>query len=112
MTYDIERHPSEIIKVLLRNDAGEQIGRASLVLIVNETNSRPYGLLEDVFVIEHQRRGGHGMRLVQKIVELAKEQHCYKLIATSRYTRPNVHSLYLGIGFRDHGKEFRMDFSD
>jgi len=109
---DVQRLATEIIKVQMRDDAGAQIGRASLVLITNEINVRPYGLLEDVFVSESERGGGLGSRLVRSVVEIAKMEGCYKLIATSRYARPRVHELYLRLGFREHGKEFRMDFPD
>jgi hypothetical protein len=34
-----------------------------------------------------------------------------ELIATSRHARNRVHALYARLGFTDHGKEFRMDFS-
>jgi len=34
-----------------------------------------------------------------------------ELIATSRHARQRVHALYARLGFTDHGKEFRMDFS-
>lgn len=108
---EVQRHATEIIKVVLRDERGTPIGRASLVLIVNEMNPRPYGLLEDVFVAEEHRGAGLGSRLVRMIVQLAREQGCYKLVATSRYTRPGVHALYSKLGFRDHGKEFRMDFA-
>jgi len=108
---DLERIPSEILKLVVRDAAGEQVARASLVLISNEMNPKPYGLLEDVFVREQDRGGGHGSRLVERIVELARQHGCYKLIATSRYSRPKVHALYLRLGFHDHGKEFRMDLT-
>ena len=109
---DVEHVPAETIKLVVRDAAGEQVARASLVLISNEMSARPYGLLEDVFVREADRGGGHGTRLVERIVDLAREKGCYKLIATSRYSRPKVHALYMRLGFRDHGKEFRMDLSD
>src|SRR5262245_44627128 len=106
---EIQRLPSTIIKIVLRDERGKQFARASLVLIMNEVNSRPYGLLEDVFVDEGRRGAGYATRLVERIVQLAKEEDCYKLIATSRHTRPAVHTLYQRLGFRDHGIEFRMD---
>lgn len=109
---DVEHIPSEIIKLVVRDAAGDQVARASLVLITNEMNAKPYGLLEDVFVREQDRGGGHGSRLVERIIALAREKGCYKLIATSRYSRPKVHALYMRLGLRDHGKEFRMDLSD
>jgi len=107
---DIEHVPAQILKLVVRDRAGAQVARASLVLISNEMNPRPYGLLEDVFVREDDRGSGLGTRLVEQVVDLARERGCYKLIATSRYSRPRVHALYLRVGFLDHGKEFRMDF--
>ena len=44
------------------------------------------------------------------LIEEAKNQGCYKLICTSRNSKPRVHSLYEKIGFKDWGKEFRIDF--
>lgn len=107
---DIQRLTHQIVKIQLRDDQGTQIARASLVLISNEMNSRPYGLLEDVFVADSHRHQGHGSHLVTLIIDAARKEGCYKLIATSRYTRPQVHEMYERLGFRDHGKEFRMDF--
>ena len=106
---DVEHIRSEIIKLVVRDATGDQVARASLVLITNEMNPRPYGLLEDVFVREDHRGGGHGSRLVERIIDLAKEKGCYKLIARRGAPRPRVHALYMRLGLRDHGKEFRMD---
>jgi GNAT superfamily N-acetyltransferase len=79
---------------------------------MNEVNPRQYGLLEDVYVAEEHRHSGYGTRIVQEIIDIAQQEGCDKLIATSRYTRPLVHRLYLKLGFRDHGKEFRIDFPE
>jgi len=48
---------------------------------------------------------------VKRVVAEAKRHRCYKLIATSRHARNRVHALYDRLGFKDHGKEFRVDFS-
>ncbi len=50
-----------------------------------------------------------GSKLVEKVIEIAKESSCYKLIATSRISRPKVHKLYQRLGFSQHGVEFRLD---
>ncbi len=86
-----------------------EVGRASLFLITNDLHAQPYGLLEDVFVDESQRGKGLGTQLVKAVIEEAKAQKCYKLIGQSRYGREEVHKLYLGLGFEDHGKNFRMN---
>lgn len=89
---------------------GAEVARAYLYLMHNDLHREPFGLMEDVFVDESQRRDGLGTRLVNEIVAAAKESGCYKLIATSRDSRPKVHELYRRLGFSDHGREFRIDF--
>jgi GNAT superfamily N-acetyltransferase len=88
----------------------KEIGRAYLYIMRNDLHSRPFGLMEDVFVDESCRGKGIGTKLVKRIIEKAKEMKCYKLIATSRYSRPKVHELYGKLGFKDYGKEFRINF--
>jgi GNAT superfamily N-acetyltransferase len=91
------------------SENGAEIARAFLYIMHNDGHDRPFGLLEDVHVNESERGLGLGTRLVQAVVDAARESGCYKLIATSRYSRPRVHELYKRLGFGDHGKEFRMD---
>lgn len=91
---------------------GRVVGRAYLYLIKNDLYSKPYGLLEDVFVEEEFRGQGIGKKLVEMVIEKARELGCYKLIATSRFERENVHRLYQNLGFKKHGFEFRIDFED
>jgi GNAT superfamily N-acetyltransferase len=86
------------------------VGRAYLYLIQNDLNKKPYGLMEDVFVDESLRGKGMGTKLILEIIKQAKQHKCYKLIATSRFSRPKVHKFYRKFGFKKHGVEFRMDF--
>jgi GNAT superfamily N-acetyltransferase len=65
--------------------------------------------LEDVYVDEAVRGSGLGTEIVNAVIVEAKNHGCYKLVATSRYARPKVHELYMRLGFKDHGKEFRID---
>ena len=92
-------------------DDNSVVGRATLYMMRNDLHDRPFGLMEDVFVDKSIRKKGLGTTLVKKIIDEAKAQGCYKLIATSRYSRHKVHELYSRLGFDDHGKEFRMNFS-
>ncbi|MFC1678498.1 GNAT family N-acetyltransferase [Patescibacteria group bacterium] len=97
------------IKVTLEKE-GQVLARAYLYVLSNDLHQEPFGLMEDVFVNETRRGQGLGTRVVNELIQEAKKQKCYKLITTSRYERPKVHKLYQRLGFRDHGKEFRMDF--
>jgi len=103
-----ETRAAEGIRFSIKRD-GNEIARAFLYLMTNDLHEKPFGLMEDVFVDESKRDEGLGTRLVDEIVKAAKESRCYKLIATSRDSRPKVHDLYRRLGFADHGREFRMD---
>lgn len=92
------------------NRDGTEVARAYLYLMSNDLHDEPFGLMEDVFVDDSQRGEGLGTRLVKEVVAAAKKNGCYKLIATSRDSRPKVHELYRRLGFSDHGREFRIDF--
>jgi len=87
----------------------EEVAHGYLFLITNDKHQEPYGLLEDLFVSPTQRLKGYARELINKIITRAKEEKCYKLIATSRHSKPEVHEVYKKLGFNDHGLEFRMD---
>ncbi|MBI2665307.1 GNAT family N-acetyltransferase [Candidatus Woesearchaeota archaeon] len=97
------------VKLFIQQD-GKEIARAFLYLIYNDLHTLPYGLMEDVFVDEAYRGSGYGKIIIKELIDEAKKLGCYKLVGFSRYDRENVHKLYLNFGFRDFGKEFRMDF--
>lgn len=99
---------SKAIKIEIL-EGKKSVARAYLYLIKNDLNKKPYGLMEDVFVDESLRGQGIGSKLILEVVKEAKK-NCYKLIATSRFSRPKVHKLYHRFGFKKHGVEFRMDF--
>lgn len=90
-------------------DNGCEVERAYLYLMHNDEHDRPFALMEDVYVVESYRGKGIGSKLVNKVIELAKDSNCYKLIATSRTSRILVHELYQRLGFSQHGFEFRID---
>lgn len=93
------------------NRDGREIARAYFYLMKNDLHDAPFGLLEDLYVDESHRGAGIASSLVREIVSAAPEAGCYKLIATSRTSRPIVHDLYRRLGFSDYGVEFRMDLA-
>ncbi len=100
---------SKAIKFILEED-GEVIARASLFLITNDLSDRPYGLLEDVFVVEDHRGKGLGRKIVEMVIEEAREMGCSKVRGTSRVSREKVHKLYEDIGFVKYGFAFKIEF--
>ena len=92
-------------------DNGREVARAYLYILFNQ-HDQPFGFMEDVFVDENYRSQGLGTKLVQELIKAAKQNNCYKLIGASRYERLNVHAWYLRLGFKDWGKEFRLDINN
>lgn len=91
------------------SENGREIARAYLYVMSNDLHAEPFGLLEDVQVDEAHRGSGLGSALVREVIAAAREAGCYKLVATSRASRPKVHELYERLGFGRYGVEFRMD---
>lgn len=94
---------------IIAEENGKPVGRAYLYILYNDLHKKPFGFLEDLFVDESARGKGIGKKLVYAIIEKAKENNCYKLVANSRYSREKVHYFYEKFGFKDHGKEFRIN---
>lgn len=93
-------------------EGSQVIGWAFLVIITSDRHAEPWGLLENVYV-EMERRGqGVGKKLIESILEEAKSRGCYKLICTSRDSKPEVHAMYEKFGFQKWGVEFRMDLAE
>jgi len=97
------------IKFFIEVD-GKEIGRAFLYILHNDLHKKPFGFLEDVYINEKLRGQGIGTQLLDKVINEAKVNECYKIVATSRHSRSKVHKLYKRIGFKNQGIEFRLDF--
>ena len=91
---------------------GKEMGRAFLYILYNDLHEEPFGFLEDVYIEENLRGQGIGTQLLNEVINEARRKGCYKIVATSRHSRLNVHKLYERIGFRNKGIEFRLDFLD
>ena len=102
------RTKSKGIKIILEKE-GQTVARAFLYVLYNDLHQEPFGFMEDVWVEEEMRSQGLGTKIVKEIIKEARGRKCYKLITTSRYSMPRVHKLYQRLGFKDYGKEFRMD---
>ena len=105
---DREERAARGIRFSIAGSGGE-VARAYLYLMTNDLHDAPFGLLEDVFVAESERGSGLGTALVNEVIAAAREAGCYKLVATSRASRPKVHELYERLGFANYGLEFRMN---
>jgi len=103
-----QERPARGFRFSIGGEHGE-VARAYLYVMTNDLHDTPFGLLEDVFVAESERGNGLGTALVNEVIAAAREAGCYKLVATSRASRPKVHEFYERLGFTKYGLEFRMD---
>jgi GNAT superfamily N-acetyltransferase len=96
------------VKISYRGSRKE-IGRAYLYVLNNGLHKKPFGFLEDVFVNEKYRGQGLGSKLINAAIIEAKRRGCYKLIATSRNSKPLLRKFYKRFGLEVWGAEFRKD---
>ncbi len=108
MEYSREEIESKAIRISA-TDGDKEIGHAFLFLITNDLHKEPYGLLEDLKIEEDFQGNGYGPKLTEEIIRVAKERGCYKLLATSRFSREHVHRMYEKLGFEKNGYDFRMN---
>jgi len=102
------KRDSYAVKIILEED-NKVMGWAYLYVIFQDRHKEPYGLMENVYVEPEYRSRGLGGKLVQLLIEEAKERGCYKLIGTSKKIKPEVHAFYKKFGFNERGLEFRLD---
>jgi len=106
----IEKNPIDARGIkLVVHDGGVEVGRVYLYVLHNSLHEVPFGYMEDLFVDESYRGKGIGKQLISAVVAEAKMQGCYKLIGTTRHSKPDVQEMYVRYGFENWGMEFRMD---
>ena len=109
MENKIEEILGKGFKFLILED-DQEVARARLYILTNDLHAEPFGFIEDVYVKENCQGKGYGTKIMNLLIEKAKESGCYKLICTSRFSRSAVHSFYEKLGFKKYGNEFRIDF--
>ncbi len=108
MNIEFQEQQSRKIRLSAQKD-GQEVGYISIYFISNEGHDEPYALFECLFVSEDHRRQGIGSELMKRAIEFAKQEGCYKILAQSRHGREGLHAMYEKLGFKDHGKNFRLD---
>lgn len=80
---------------------GRLVASCTLVIIPNLTRAaRPYGLIENVVTHAAYRKKGFGSRLLRHALQLAWEQHCYKVMLLTGRKQEETLRFYEGVGFR------------
>ena len=98
-------------RLFVLEDGGRVIGTYTLYVLPNLSHGgRSWAIVENVVVDEAARGGGHGKRLMDHALGLAREAGCYKLSLTSNIKRAEAHAFYEAIGFASSHKGFTVYF--
>ena len=91
--------------ILIGEDKGEVVSSVMLVIIKKLTSTmQPYALIENIVTAPSHRNRGYAGLLLQRAVEIAREQNCYKVILMSNSTNESTLRLYTKAGFSDREK--------
>lgn len=85
--------------VVIKEDE-ELVATCNISIIKNLTRGlRPYGLIENVVTHEKYRKRGYGTKVLQKAVEIAKENNCYKVMLMTSSKSKDTLRFYEKAGF-------------
>lgn len=80
---------------------GEPVATCVLFVLPNlSRGARPFGLVENVVTRRDRRNRGYATALVGRVLALAWEADCYKVMLLTGCADPGVHRVYAKAGFR------------
>ena len=103
----IKSNPNHLVYVAISGD--KVVGSTTMLIepkFIHEGGN--VGHIEDVVVTKEYQGRGIGEMLVQSLLELAKENNCYKTILDCS---DDVKPFYEKIGFKRHSNGMRFDHS-
>lgn len=65
--------------------------------------------IQDVYVDPSMRGKGIGRKLMSRLIEIARKELCKRVVLDSHSRRKAARALYTSMGFKPHGREFRLD---
>ena len=97
---------SKHFDLVVADDEDIILGTCYINIIPNITRGgRPYAVIENVVTDSAHRRNGIGRALVNKAVEIAWEQNCYKVMLLSGQGVEAVRAIYKKCGFDENEKQ-------
>jgi len=96
-------HPGATI--LLCEVDGAPVSTCTLFVCPNFTRSgRPFALIENVVTLSDHRKRGLGRQIVQRAIEMAREQGCYRVTLMTGSKREETLRFYESAGMRRDSK--------
>ena len=100
----IQQNPN--IKYFGAVENGKVVSTCYCVIIPNLTNfCQPICFVENVVTDKNHRNQGLGKKVIDKAIETAKKNNCYKVILLSGITRKEAHQFYENLGFSSETKK-------
>ncbi|MCH8519989.1 MAG: GNAT family N-acetyltransferase [Nanoarchaeota archaeon] len=96
------------IKVIEQDENKNFIGRGTLYILYNE-NLKPFGFIEDIFISSSHRRNGNGRKIMNSLLEHAKNKNCYKVVLGVKGENTYALQIYDSLGFKKHDIGMRLD---
>jgi GNAT superfamily N-acetyltransferase len=82
------------------------ISSCSIVIVPNLTRScRSYGLIENVVTHRDHRRNGYGRAVLEKAIDFAWENNCYKVMLMTGRLNEETFRFYESAGFDRNAKQ-------
>lgn len=92
-------------------DGEKLVGTLTLYLIDTLAHAGArIAVVEDVVVNPACQGKGYGQQMMARVIELAREAKCYKLMLSSASHRTDAHRFYEKLGFERHGVSFIIHF--
>jgi len=103
-------HQRDRLLLVAENPDG-LIGTVDLLVVPNLTHhGRPWAVVENVVVLDDQRRTGVGRALMEAAIAHAVGAGCYKVQLQSAKHRDQAHAFYRALGFEPVSEGFKLYF--
>jgi ribosomal protein S18 acetylase RimI-like enzyme len=95
----LSTHPSCFVLFVKVNN--EFAGLGTCLINFSTFKAKSYINLHDIIILQKFRGRGVGKKLLEKIIEIAKERNCCKITLEVREDNLPAKKLYADLGFRD-----------
>lgn len=102
---------TEDVRVYVADDGEALVGTATFLVLPNITyDCRPTGFIEAMVVSMAHRRQGLASRILQRLLDDARELGCHKiqLLTHKNHALDGAHDLYRANGFTAEAEGFRL----
>ncbi len=104
--WEKEIETNKNIKYFGAVENGKVVSSCYCVIIPNLTNyNQPICFVENVVTDIDFRKMGLARKVIEKVVEEAKKENCYKVILQSGIARKEAHRFYENVGFNGESKK-------